>query len=285
MAIKTDGLSSIIPQFLADLHMGCDVTGPGTVQIGCFRGCQYNGSDLRVQRTSLDQYSDVLWAFGQKPDGDPFAAYLQGTARPGAYWVKHPSYSKARGCPTLQPGQYPYRRGPHKGKPAMNQAGRVVVIRDGDDDSSIDPEEAYRPDYGATAINIHAGGSTALPVGIWSSGCQAIAGGWSGKPWRTFHDIVYKLAAGQNVFRYALVDYGMFCQWWNRPQDCKPQWVMYGSSGQDVLELQQRLVDSGYLADVDVTGKWGMDTDLAYRRYQRKALGMKVPDGLWMVTP
>ena len=130
MAIRTEGLSLRIPEFLSDCGFACDVTGPGTVQIGCFRGCRYNGTDLRVQQTKLDQYSDVMWAFGQKPDGSPFAVYLQGSARPGAYWVKHSDYNKERGCPTMPPGQYQYKRGDHKGHEAMVQAGRVVVIRD-----------------------------------------------------------------------------------------------------------------------------------------------------------
>jgi len=285
MAVKTEGLSLIIPQFLADLHMGCDVTGPGTVQIGCFRGCKFNGQDLRVQQTKLDQYSDVFFAFGQKADGSPFAAYLQGSARPGAYWVNHASYTQARGCPTLQPGQYAYRRGDHKGHEAMNQAGRVVLVRDADDDNVIDPEEAFRPDYSGWAINIHSGGNAALPVDIWSSGCQVIADGWGGKPWRTFHNLVYRVAAGQKLFRYTLVDYReMFCKWWNAPAASKPQWIMYGSSGEAVVDEQTHLAWNGYLATNAVTGKWGPDTDLAYRRYQRKALGMQVPDGIKQVA-
>jgi len=285
MAIRIEGLSPYIPKFLADLHMGCDVTGPGTAQIGCFRGCKFNGKDLRVQQMKLDQYRDVFFAFGQKADGSPFATYLQGSARPGAYWVNHSSYTKARGCPTLQPGRYSYQRGAHKGHEAMRQAAGVVLIRDADDDDRIDPEEAIRPDYSAWAINIHAGGSTALPVGIWSSGCQIIAGGWSGKPWRTWHDIVYRVCAGQKLFRYTLVDYSMFCKWWNAPKDDKPQWIMYGSNGQAVLEEQEHLAQNGYLAANDVTGRWGANTDLAWRRYQRKALGMQVPDGVKLVQP
>jgi len=286
MAIRTEGLSLRIPEFLSDCGFACDVTGPGTVQIGCFRGCRYNGTDLRVQQTKLDQYSDVMWAFGQKPDGSPFAVYLQGSARPGAYWVKHSDYNKERGCPTMPPGQYQYKRGDHKGHEAMVQAGRVVVIRDGDDDNRIDPEEAFRPDYSATAINIHAGGSAALPVGIWSSGCQVIAGGWGGKPWKTWHDLVYGVAAKQRTFHYTLVDYlSMFTKWWNAPEGKKPQWIMYGSSGPDVEDEQEHLWYNGYMVLNNINGKWGTDTDLAYRRYQRKALGMQVPDGIKRIAP
>lgn len=279
MAIKLDGLSKIIPYFLVDCSFPYDVAGPGTAQIGCFRGCKTNDVDLRVQQTRLDQYSDVMWAFGRKPDGSDFAVYLQGSARPGAYWVNHPDYTKIRGCPTLQPAQYLYRRGDHKGHEAMNQAGRVVVIRDSDDDNIIDPEEAFRPDYSATQINIHAGGSAKLPVGTWSSGCQVIADGWNGKPWRTWHDIVYRVAAAQKLFRYTLVDYTMFCEWWNAPKGQKPKWMLYGSLGQNVSDWQQKLVKLGLIAGAGITGKFDPDTDLATRRWQR-AGGMKVPNGI-----
>jgi len=267
MAIKLKGLSPKLTAFLADCSFPCDVTGPGTVQLVMLRGCRATDKDLRVQPTKRDQYSDVLVAYGLKGNGDPFLATFRASARPGAYWVDHPSYTEARGCPTLQPGQYLYQRGLHKGRKAMVQAGRVVVWRDADDDWQLDLEEALRPDYSATAINIHAGG-TNISIGIWSSGCQIVWGGWGGTPWLTFRDLVYRVASEQKLFSYTVIDYAMLCEWWNAPEGKKPQWLLYGSVGQQVTRLQNVLMEYGWLRANHVTGKFDPDTDLAVRRRQ-----------------
>jgi len=182
----------------------------------------------------------------------------------------------------MQPGQYLYQRGMHNTKSgsyeAMRQAGHVVVIRDGDDDHMVDPDEAMRPDYDASGINIHAGG-TSETVGIWSMGCQIIQGGrGAGSPWRTFHDLVYRVCAGQKLWRYTLVDYSMFCEWHDAQPGATPKWLLYGSVGQRVKGMQNRLIEHGWLHANHVTGKFDPDTDLAVRRMQRHD-GMAVPTG------
>lgn len=283
MAIRTDGLSLIIPEFLFDLGMGCDVTGPGTVQIITFRGCKFTAKDLRERPTVTDQYSDVMIAFGIKPGGQRFLECFRASARPGWYWVRHRDYrGPSAGCPTLQPGQYLYQRGDHRGHQAMIQAAQVCQVRDYDQDGRTDPNEALTPTYDRwRGTNIHA--ATTINVGASSSGCQVIAGGWSGAPWQTFHSLVYRKAKAQKLFRYTVVDYAMFIEWWKayeKPPTPKPKWIMYGSGGADVLEEQIHLVKNGYLAVNSANGRWGPDTDLAWRRYQRKAMGMQIPDGI-----
>lgn len=284
MAIPREGLSLIIPEFLSDCGFACDVTGPGTLQIITFRGCKFTAKDLRERPTVTDQYSDVMLAFGIKSGGQRFLECFRASARPGDYWVRHRDYrGPSAGCPTLQPGQYLYQRGDHRGHQAMIQAAQVCQVRDYDQDGRTDPNEALTPTYDRwRGTNIHA--ATTINVGASSSGCQVIAGGWGGAPWQTFHSLVYKAAGNQDLFRYTVVDYAMFCTWWNAPQDDKPQWIMYGSRGDDVLDEQEHLVLNGYLARNAVTGTWGPDTDIAWRRYQRKAQRMQVPDGIKRVV-
>ena len=36
------------------------------------------------------------------------------------------------------------------------------------------------------SLHIHAGIGNVQKVGMWSAGCQVIAGGWEGKPWGEF---------------------------------------------------------------------------------------------------
>jgi hypothetical protein len=284
MAIPLTGLSDKLRQFLATCSFGCDAPAgkPGTAQLVMLRGCRINpdgslsaGAD---PATYTDRYDDTLVVFGSKPGGAPYLATFRASAKPGLAWIRHPSYSgSGAGCPTVQPGQYSYVRGLHRGHSALRQApgAPVVVIRDLDDDCRLEPTDLV--DYPvATGINIHAGG-TSSRVGLNSSGCQIVWGGWDGGPWLAFHHLTYSVARQQQRFAYTLVDFGMFAAWHDGGRELG--WVLYGSRGPDVNALQARLIDSGELGSRLRDGVFGRTTDRALRRWQRRHL--QQIDGIW----
>jgi hypothetical protein len=283
MAIPLTGLSDKLRQFLAACSFGCDAPAgkPGTAQLVMLRGCKANAdgslSAGRDPREYHDTYDDALVVFGSKPNGTPYLATFRASAKPGLAWIKHPSYSgSGNGCPTVQPGQYSYVRGLHRGHAALRQApgAPVVVIRDLDDDARLEPTDLV--DYPmSTGINIHAGG-TSSRVGLNSSGCQVLWGGWQG-PWLEFHHLVYGVAKQQKAFAYTLADFAHFATWHDGGRVLR--WVLYGSKGADVSRLQRLLIDSGDLGERLADGVFGRTTDRALRRLQKRA--GKPADGIW----
>lgn len=283
MAIPLKGLSAKLKQFLLDQSFTCDAGPRGSAQLVMLRGCKVNAdgslSDNGNATTYTDRYDDTMVAFGNKPGTG--AAYLQtfrASAKPGLAWINHQSYaSSGQGCPTVQPGQYRYQRGDHRGHEALRQCPNspVVVIRDLDDDARLEATDLV--DYPmTTGINIHAGGSSAK-VGLNSSGCQVIWGGWGGEPWKLFHHLVYEVAAKQTVFHYTLVDFTMFGEWHDAGPK-KPKHVLFGSVGFEVTETQKFLADEGFFAENLIDGRFGRTTDRSARAWQ-EAIAV-APDGI-----
>jgi len=274
VAIPQEGLSVKLAQFLADQAMRNDATRPGTAQIVMLRGCRANrDGSLSVYgdpNRCTDHYDDRLVVFGLKAGGQPYLWHGRASSRPGLRWVKDPSYYH-RGAPFMQPGQMLYQRGRHLTHPeAMVQAAACCVVRDYDQDGRVE-FDADRIDYPfGTGINIHAGG-TSSSVGLYSSGCQIIWGGWGGDGWRTFHDLIYKTARSQKLFHYAVTDFAFFGAWHDHPDERQTTYsvLRFGSYGKRVRDLQTLLVRAGYLGASLVDGEFGPRTDRAVRDFQR----------------
>lgn len=276
MAISRKGLSDKLDLFLAAHSFHNDAEDNSSAQLVMLRGCKVNSDgSLSAEGSPLvytDHYDDVLVVFGKKARGAAYLETFKASAKPGLAWIHHPSYAGVgSGCPTVQPGQYRYQRGDHKGHEAMRQcaASPVVVIRDLDDDAKLEATDRVDyPEY--TGINIHAGGAGAK-VGLNSSGCQVIWGGWEGAPWRLLHSLVYKVAAPQKVFHYTLVDFMHFAAWHDGlGSSSKLRMLLFGSRGPDVATLQGRLAEAGYFAPNLIDGVFGRGTDRAVRAWQKK---------------
>jgi len=178
-----------------------------------------------------------------------------------------------RGCPTVQPGQYQYQRGTHhppsgNSYAAMIQRAPVVVVRDYDQDAVVEPTDRW--DYPASGLNIHAGG-TGTSVGRWSEGCQVIAGGRAARsPWSGFRRLIYGVAAGQSVFHYTLINGTFLGKWFDAGAAGRAQWrrLWFGSHGEAVVALQEKLVKLGHYHAGGVDGEFGVKTHQAVRRWQ-----------------
>ncbi len=284
MAIAKAGLSVKLAQFLTDQAWRNDATGPGTAHLICLRGCTV-GTDGSLSakgdpREYTDHYDDTMIIFGQKANGSPYLETFKASAKPGLAWIHSSTYAGSdKGCPTVQPGQYRYARGDHRGHEALRQADKspVCVIRDLDDDARLELTDLVDyPMY--TGINIHAGGSGGK-VGLNSAGCQVIWGGWSGPPWTTFHDLVYRVAKKQELFHYTLADFLSFGKWHDGGQaGTGVADLLFGSCGAPVTKLQQALAAHGFYGGSIVDGEFGRVTDEGLRAYQ-KSCGLQ-PDGI-----
>jgi hypothetical protein len=270
MSIHNEGLSTKMAEFLKDQSLRNDATGPGTAQLVLLRGCKVNSdgslSDNGLATKYTDYYDDLLCVFGFKSGGESYLVKYKTSSKPGKYWIHSSQYSgSTRGCPTVQPGGYRYKRGYHRKHEAMVQAeSPVVVIRDLDKDEVLEVTDLV--DYPvSTGINIHAGG-TSKRIGINSSGCQVIWGGWGGVPWQEFHHLIYSVAKQQSLFHYTVVDFLHFGKWHDdRDYKC----LLFGSHGDKVVGIQNGLAKAGYFGSALVDGEFGRGTDRAVRGWQK----------------
>ena len=276
MAIAKKGLSDKLSEFLADQAWRDDSTKNGSAQLVMLRGCTINAngslSDNGNATTYTDHYDDVMVAYGRKAGGARYLETFRASAKPGLAWIHSPSYAgSTKGCPTVQAGQYKYGRGQHRGHEALRQIGYpIVVIRDLDQDEKLELTDLV--DYPInTGINIHAGGSSSR-IGLNSSGCQIIWGGWTGKPWTTFHDLIYRVAGKQSIYHYTVCNFMDFGRWHDHPEQRQSLYsaLRFGSYGPRVEELQKRLARAGYFGSALVDGEFGRGTDRAVRAFQQR---------------
>jgi len=279
--IRFEGLSSVVEEFLRDQGFRVDSEAAGSAQIVGLRGARIvRAADGAVTGLSVqpspaaitDRYDDVLLVCGRKAGGERYADVFQASLQPGraSFGLTH---YRNRGCPIVQPGQYQYGRGLHnpprgQSYPALRQRAAVVVVRDHDQDAVQEPGDRW--DYPASGLNIHAGGASES-VGRWSEGCQVIRGGrGAGSPWSRFRHLVYEVAGAQSVFHYALVDGTFLGKWLDAGKAGRAQWrrLWFGSHGERVAELQERLVKLGHYHAGGVDGEFGVRTHMAVRRWQ-----------------
>jgi len=267
-----------------------DATAAGTIQLFAFRGCKpvYGGGkligleSLPIPWKVTDRYDDIMFVSGFKSHhkgGGRFSAIYPLSTQPGFASFKLPYYRPAdKGCPVIQPGQFSYKRGRHRGKQALRAADRILVIRDLDDDIKIEPTDMWDYPHPDRGINIHAGGWSNR-VGLNSSGCQVIRYGWFGEQWKQFRNFVYDTAGGQMRFHYTVMDTVFFELWLDAEDKTPYKRLWFGSVGVPVRKLQKALADSGDYHGNGVDGYFGPKTHEAVRNWQA-ANTNSVPSGV-----
>lgn len=276
--IPFDNLSIMAEEFLKQQNFISDGNKNGSVQIIGIRGAEIRYKNKKVVGISVfdspnvltDKYDDVFLAYGKKENGDRFSAVYKGSTQPGRIWTQSSTYSgSGKGPPTVQQGQFKYQKGKHKGKDALVQAAKVVVIRDINKNYVIDESDLWDYPYG-TGINIHAGGISEY-VGLNSSGCQVIHGGWFAKNWNEFKHLVYNVGATQKIYHYTLINGDFFGKWYDSKEEnlYKYQNLWYGSHGNKVTELQNALLRKGFYYSSGVDTYFGVETHKAVRRFEK----------------
>jgi len=195
---------------------------------------------------------------------------LRATTGPGRYWTQtnpHPG-----GAAHLVWGQHIYKKGKHKGHPALVSAGGLDrVWRDRDGDFTQDADELV--EEGNFGIHVHAGG-TGESVGGWSAGCIAIHGGYDGEPYRMLLERVEKHP--QKLFDLTLWGARDLARWVDNKDGWRP-WLRFGIRNPWVADMQ-RLLNERLDCGLEPDGDWGARTQGAFLRFQRQS-GLEV-DGV-----
>lgn len=110
------------------------------------------------------------------------------------------------GTAILKAGQWAYKLGSHRGYEALNQRGKVSVLRDYDRNAILDFKNG-KEDTGYFGINIHRASATGSSTNVdkWSAGCQVIQ---DKKDWDDFLSDVKRSVNqyGNETLYYTLVD-------------------------------------------------------------------------------
>lgn len=123
------------------------------------------------------------------------------TTLPGAHYLSN--LLNPKGTAILAPGQYRYKLGSHRGKPALVQAAPVTVYRDKNRDQNFDLVD---PETGYFGINIHRAGRFSHFVNSWSAGCQVFQ---REDDFEFFLNLCESVAhRSHGMFHYTLIDEG-----------------------------------------------------------------------------
>ena len=123
---------------------------------------------------AANKFDDRIYAFWKNEDGKYEGHDYQATTDPGTYWLSKPM--NVDGTAILKAGQWAYKLGNHKGYEALNQRGKVTVIRDYDRNAILDFNNG-KETTGYYGINVHRAMSTGTTANVdkWSAGCQVFA--------------------------------------------------------------------------------------------------------------
>lgn len=152
---------------------------------------------IEEERNAMGVYDDAI----VRRIGDELTIWRASTD-PGRWYIENPL--RSAGCARLREGLWSYRLGPHRGNPALIQAGPVTVDRLDRRGKVVGSDTGDNDDLG---IHIHSGGSQ-YTVGRFSAGCQVVfcpEGAW-GKTWHDFFDPIADAmkSANQRALPYLL---------------------------------------------------------------------------------
>jgi hypothetical protein len=127
-----------------------------------------NSGGIRSKIRIANSFDDLRFHFYKVNDMWNFF-FIRQTTDPGITGLKKPC--RPQGCAILVPGQYSYKIGEHKGRPALVQNGKVKVYRDWNKDNILDMDPgSIEEDY--FGINVHDVKSESEFVDGRSLGCQ-----------------------------------------------------------------------------------------------------------------
>jgi hypothetical protein len=264
-------IGGLVSKFQLSYRLCCEFTSilgypvdavPDALNILCLEGVrplpELPGL-LELTGNLPDRYNDSVILFWCDANGQHVASH-QATTQPGRFYTRHPL--NPHGAAHLLWGHHFYRRGKHRGKPALVSAsGLDRVWRDADGDFSQDPDEIVHT--GRFGIHLHAGGE-AESIGRWSAGCIAIHGGFDGEPYQSFLERVschpgklfnLVLWRGADVRRWIAAKSG-----WRPTLRC-------GIRGSWVARLQH-LLNSCLDAELIIDGDWGALTQGRFLAFQ-----------------
>lgn len=165
---------------------------------------QINIVGVRKDSVTPNAFDDRIYTFWRDDKGKLQGKDYASTTDPGTYWLKNPM--NVDGTAILKAGQWAYKLGSHRGYEALNQRGKVSVLRDYDRNAILDFKNG-KEDTGYFGINIHRASATGSSTNVdkWSAGCQVIQ---DKKDWDDFLSDVKRSVNqyGNETLYYTLVD-------------------------------------------------------------------------------
>ena len=165
-------------------------------QVAVF-GIRHEGKAVGFRENIAD---DTIGLVRLDSDGLPQVYEYKGTTESGLF----KKIINPEGDFKMLPGFYFFKHGLHHGTyPCLVQDGPVLGERakKGRDYDETDDKTWEITDG---TLHIHAGILNIENVGNWSAGCQVIAGGWEGEPWKEFYK--YCKLATNSPIPYLLVN-------------------------------------------------------------------------------
>lgn len=166
---------------------------------------QLNIVGIRSQVTRANSFDDFVNVIYVNDEGKWEVEIFPATTDPGTFWLTNPIMPQ--GTAILKAGQYvdAYKVGIHRGYAALQQTGKVVVLRDYNRNATIDLF-GDREEEGLFGINIHraTANGTSKVVDKWSAGCQVLA---NSSDFKRLMELagVHRKRYG-NKFTYTLID-------------------------------------------------------------------------------
>ena len=168
---------------------------------------------------------------------------------------------------------------------ALRLATNIVLRRSNNDlvYAADDPIEVGNPHD-----NIHAAYCDDTNGNYSSAGCQVIVGqpkcqqrGSLGNTgyWKKFYTVIYDEAISQTHLNYSLFRYAdadAVASLGNGLMDAR---LRFGSKGNIVLQLQEKLKDKGYF-HTNIDGDFGRNTLMAVLAFQKDTFGVNEADGV-----
>ena len=174
------------------------------------RPYEVNIVGVRSTSTIPNKFDDRLYIFWKDDKGNWEGHDYAITSDPGTYWLKKPM--NVDGTAILKEGQWEYKIGSHRGYRALNQRGKVTVIRDYDRNAVLDFNNG-KETTGYFGINIHKASATGTSTNVdkWSAGCQVFA---NSEDFADFMNLVQRSVDkyGNDTIYYTLVDERAFAR-------------------------------------------------------------------------
>jgi len=217
-------------------------------------------------------------------------ALFPGSTVPHLKYIKRQKEGTGK-ANAMQSGFYNfYEKGFHN--PSANHAHKAlrlatnIVLRRSNNDlvySNDDPIEVGNPHD-----NIHAAYCDDSSGNYSSAGCQVIVGQPKCKGrgnldntgyWKKFYAIIYNEAVSQTHFNYSLFRYVDAEAAATMGEGLMDARLRFGSKGNIVLELQNKLKAKGYF-HTTVDGEYGRNTLIAVMAFQKDTFGVNEADGV-----
>ncbi len=128
---------------------------------------------IRNPNNIPDSFDDIIGVCWTDFNGNNNIMTFPATTDPGLYYLKNPINVKGTGILAIGYHQAMWKRGMHKGKPALIQANPCKALRDNNRDGKLD-FDVKTIDVGMFGCDFHRAndGRQTKTVGKWSAMCQ-----------------------------------------------------------------------------------------------------------------